>query len=67
MQEVDRITPEQARARALDWDLSIRRIDDAGRVFEHDPDGTVSRVIWDDDHEFVVSPEVAQRDFPWAS
>lgn len=67
MQEVYRITADQAAARALDWDLSIRRIDDEGRVFEHDPDGSVHRVIWDDDHEFVVSLKVAERDFAWAS
>lgn len=67
MQEIYRITPEQALVRAQHWDLRIRRIDDAGRVFEHLPDGRVNRVIWEDDFEFVVSLATAERHFAWAS
>ena len=63
---IERITAAQATRQAEDWDLPIRRIDDVGRVFEHGPDGRVSRVIWDDDHEFVVSLTTAEKHFTWA-
>ncbi|GLQ53576.1 hypothetical protein [Devosia nitrariae] len=64
--KIERITAEDATRQAIDWDLSIRREDDDGRVYQHDPDGSVSHVIWWDDFEFVVDRPTAERLFAWA-